>query len=198
MKHVLIAVIAFALLGLVSVDANAQKVVLSVGGDVLIPMGTFGDAQSTGFGGSVRGQYNITPMFSVGLTSGYYTWSGKDFTSGGVTVKGPTFKGIPVRVFGKYYFMPEAEKVRFYGIGELGMFFSSVDVPTQTIGGFTVGGGTATSTDFNFAPGIGVEFGLGSGNTKLDISARYDGIATSGSTSGSLGARVGVNFGLGN
>jgi outer membrane protein W len=199
MKKLLLVVVALALVGFVSASSNAEgKIAISVGGDVLIPMGTFGDAQSTGFGGSVRGQYNVTPMFSVGLTAGYFTWSGKDRTIGGVTVKGGTFKGLPVRAFGKYYFMPETEKVRFYGIAEVGMFFGSVDVPAVQTPFGPIGGGTASSTDFNYAPGIGVEFGLGSGNTKLDISARYDGIAASGGSSGSLGARVGVNFGLGN
>lgn len=203
MQKFLAVFVALVLVVLMSTSMNAQgKMVLSVGGDVLIPMGTFGDAQSTGFGGSVRGQYNFTPMFSAGLTVGYYTWSGKDQTIAGATVKGGTFKGVPVRAFGRYYFMPESEKVRFYGIAEIGLFFGSVDVPAITIntplGPITSGGGSASSTDFNYAPGLGVEFGLGSGNTKLDVSARYDGIATSGSSSGSLGARVGVNFGLGN
>lgn len=203
MQKFLAVFVALVLVVLMSTSMNAQgKMVLSVGGDVLIPMGTFGDAQSTGFGGSVRGQYNFTPMFSAGLTVGYYTWSGKDQTIAGATVKGGTFKGVPVRAFGRYYFMPESEKVRFYGIAEIGLFFGSVDLPAITIntplGPITSGGGSASSTDFNYAPGLGVEFGLGSGNTKLDVSARYDGIATSGSSSGSLGARVGVNFGLGN
>jgi len=192
MKKIFAVVVAFALLALMSAGSNAQgKIALSVGGDVLIPMGNFGNAYSTGFGGSVRGQYNITPMFSAGLTTGYYTWSGK-------ILKGVTYKGVPVRAFGKYYFVPESEKVRFYGIAEIGMFFGSVDVPPINTPFGPIGGGSASSTDFNFAPGVGVEFGLGSGNTKLDVSARYDVIATSGSSSGSLGARVGVNFGLGN
>ncbi|MER3523061.1 MAG: hypothetical protein C4326_03100 [Ignavibacteria bacterium] len=189
MKKIFAVVVAFALVALMSAGSNAQgKIALSVGGDVLIPMGDFGKAHSTGFGGSVRGQYNITPMFSAGLTAGYYTWSGKDQNLGFIAVKGGTYKGVPVRAFGKYYFAPESEQVRFYGIAEIGMFFGSVDTPF----------GSISLTDFNFAPGVGVEFGLGSGNTKLDVSARYDVIATSGSSSGSLGARVGVNFGLGN
>jgi hypothetical protein len=186
---------------LMSPSYAAGKIAVSVGADVLLPMGTFGDAQSTGFGGSVRGQYDITPMFSAGLTVGYFTWSGKDRTSGGVTVTGAKFKGLPVRAFGKYYFMPEGDKARFYGIAELGFFFSSVDVPSVTIntpiGPYTSGGGTASSTDFSYAPGVGVEFPLGGGNTMLDVSVRYDGIATSGSSSGSIGGRVGVRFNVG-
>jgi hypothetical protein len=200
MKQLLLAVLVLSLV-CAGGTAYAGDIALSVGGDVLIPMGTFGDNVSTGFGGSVRGQYNITPMFSAGLTVGYYTWSAKDQTVAGVTVKGTSLKGLPIRVFGKYYFMPEGG-ARVYGIVELGFFIATVTVPAQT---FTIGGVTfntpeasVSETDFNYAPGLGVELPLGSGNTKLDISARYDGVATTGSTSGSVGGRVGINFGLGN
>ncbi|HET6274105.1 MAG TPA: outer membrane beta-barrel protein, partial [Bacteroidota bacterium] len=189
MKKVMLSILVLALATIMVSNSNAaSKLSLSVGPDVLIPMGTFGDAVSTGFGGSVRGQYDINTMASVGLTVGYYIWSGKDVA--GVSL--PNAKGVPVRVFGKYYFMPEGA-ARFYGIAELGLFFS----PGQdvTIGGITYSG--SSSTDFNYAPGVGVELPLGSGSTKLDVSIRYDGIATSGSSSGSLGARVGINFPLG-
>jgi hypothetical protein len=202
MKKALLAVVVLA--AFVSTNTFAQgKIVLGVGGDVLLPMGTFGDAYKLGFGGSVRGQYNITPMAAVGLTVGYFTWSGKDITVLGTTFTGPKFSGLPIRVFGKYYFMPESQAARFYGIAELGMFFGKVGDQSiaNPLAGFpgqpatiTVSGGS--STDFNYAPGVGVEFG--SGNTKIDISARYDGIATSGSSSGSIGFRAGVNFPLGN
>jgi outer membrane protein W len=188
MSKILVAIVVCALVFSVSQSSAESKMALSVGGDVLLPMGTFGDVASTGFGGSVRGQYDINPMFSAGLTVGYYTWSGKDVA--GVTL--PNFKGVPVRVFGKYYFMPADQKMRVYGIAELGFFFASV---SATVGGVSV---SASETDFNYAPGVGLEFPLGGGNTKLDISVRYDGIATTGETSGSLGGRVGVTFPIGN
>jgi type 1 fimbria pilin len=203
MKKFFIAVMVLALaLALASPTYAAEgKIKLSVGADVLIPTGDFSNGQSTGFGGSVRGQYDITPMFSAGLTVGYFTWSGKDYTVAGQNVSGASFKGLPVRVFGKYYFMPEGA-TRVYAIAELGLFFSSVDVPSQTvtIGGFTAtsGGGSVSSSDFNYAPGVGVELPLGSGGkTMLDLSARYDGIARSGASAGSIGFRAGVIFGLG-
>lgn len=197
MKKLLAVVVVLVLVG---GTASAEgKISLGVGPDVLLPMGTFGDAVNIGFGGSVRGQYDFTPMFSAGLTVGYFTWSAKDQTGG--LVKMPTLKGLPIRVYGKYYFMPEGG-ARFYGIAELGFFIASVTVPAQTItiGGFTYSTPEVSNseTDFNYAPGVGVELPMGSGNTKLDISVRYDGIATSGNTSGSLAARVGINFGLGN
>ncbi|GEM_PF-878600 len=195
MKKLLVTFILLALLVAVGGNANAQgKLALSVGADVLLPMGTFGDAFSTGFGGSVRGQYHITPMFSAGLTVGYYVWSGKDIS--GITL--PNFKGVPARAFGKYYFMPEGEKVRAYGIGELGVFFASVGEKKYTIGTTTYTSPSATETDFNYAPGVGAEFALGGGKTMIDVSVRYDGIATTGSTSGSFAGRVAVLFPLGN
>ncbi|HCV42621.1 MAG TPA: hypothetical protein DGH68_03985 [Bacteroidetes bacterium] len=194
MKNLLLAVVLLALVVGFGNSSSAGPISLSVGGDVLMPMGTFGDAYSMGFGGSVRGQYKITPMFSAGLTVGYYTWSGKDVNG----FKAPTLSGLPIRAYGLYYFMPEAEKMRVYGMLELGFFMSSVTVPAQVVGGITVSPETSlSSTDFNYAPGLGIEFPLGSGSTKLDISVRYDGISATGGTNGSLGARVGVNFGLG-
>jgi hypothetical protein len=192
MKKLLLAVIVTMLVLAVAAPTNAQgKIVISVGPDVLLPMGTFGDASGIGFGGSVRGQYNFTPMASAGLTVGYYTWSSKDQTIGGVTVKGAGLSGIPIRVFGKYYFMPEG-KLRVYGIAELGFFIASVTIPAQNFGFFTTPETTASETDFNYAPGLGVE--LPAGKMNVDISVRYDGIATSGSSSGSLAGRVGLNF----
>jgi hypothetical protein len=187
MKKLFLAVAVVALVALLAAPSFAQKMAVSVGGDVLLPMGTFGDAYSIGFGGSARGQYNITPMFSAGLTAGYYTWTAKDVAAGLVK---PTFSGVPVRVFGKYYFMPEG-KARVYGIAELGLFFWSSKV-TVTLPFFGTITSDATGSDFNYAPGIGVE--LPAGKVTVDVSARYDGIATSGNSSGSLGARVAVNF----
>ena len=198
MKKLLLAVVVMVLVVAVATPSNAQgKIFVGVGADVLLPMGTFGDGAGIGFGGSARGQYNVTPALSVGVTAGYYTWSAKDQTVGTVTVKGASLSGIPLRVFGKYYFMPEG-KLRVYGIAELGFFIASVSVPAQTFGSgafaVTIPAASASETDFNYAPGLGFE--LPSGKMNWDVSVRYDGIATTGSASGSIAARVGVNFAI--
>jgi hypothetical protein len=198
MKKSLLVVAVLALAGLTAVSANAQeKFNLGVGADVLVPVGDFGDGYKIGFGGTVRGQYDFTPMLSGGATLGYFTWSAKDVPAG---VTAPSFSGLPIRVYGKYYFMPP-KTPRVYGMFELGMFFWSweYEVPSYTIGGQTFGGGTISETgsDFNIAPGFGVEIPAGS-NMMMDISGRYDVIMTSGSSSGNLAVRVGLNFMLGN
>jgi hypothetical protein len=193
MKKLLLAVVAMVMVVALIAPANAQnKMTVGVGADVLLPMGTFGDAYSLGFGGSAKGQYNINSQLGVGLTAGYFTWTAKDVA--GTTVK-PSFSGIPVRVFGKYYFMPEG-KMRVYGAAELGLFFwsSKVTLPGFTVLGVTYGGGEVSSSgsDFSYAPIVGLE--LPAGKMDWDFSVRYDAVATSGNSTGSLGVRVGVNF----
>jgi hypothetical protein len=150
-------------------------------------MGDFGNGYSIGFGGSARGQYDFTPMFGAGLTVGYFTWSAKDVPAG---VSKPTFSGLPIRVFGKYYFMPEG-KLRVYGQAELGLFFWSMSVELPFFGKVST-----TGSDFSYAPVLGVEVPIGK-TTMLDGSVRYDGIATSGSSISNIGIRLGVKFPVG-
>jgi len=203
MKNLVLAVMVLAMVAVVASPAGAQdKISLSVGPDIMLPLGTFSDAYSIGFGGTARGQYDFTPMISAGLEVGYFTFSAKSVAAG---FTAPSFHSIPVRVFGKYYFMPEGKGARFYGMVELGFWFSSSTVntpaiPGVTIPGFgTIGGVPATSTsvsstDFNYVPAVGVE--IPAGKMKVDISVRYDGVATSGSSTSLIGGRVGLNFPL--
>jgi opacity protein-like surface antigen len=184
MKPFLTAVLVVALFVCVGSSQAAGKFSLNVGGDVLIPVGDFGDRAGVGFGGTVRGEYMVDPMFSIGVTAGYITWSGKDITIPGLgTISGTSASGIPLRAMGKYYFMPAGKSARVYGIAEVGVFISTTS--------------GASSTDFNYAPGLGVEFPI-SDNAKIDVGARWDAIATSGVSSNNVGVRVGVLFPLGN
>jgi len=182
-----IIVVSMFVFGGAARAAGSQAV--GVGVDVLIPMGKFGDGVGIGFGGSARYQYNVNNMFSATGTIGYFSWSGKDV--GGITL--PSFKGFTIRAGGKYYFVPAG--TRFYGLFELGMFFSSVDVPTYTIFGQTIGGGSVSSSDFLITPAFGVEIPAGPKNS-VDASVRYELILTSGDSAGSIGLRVAYNFGL--
>jgi len=198
MKKFWTIAVVLLLVAVVASPTFAQKKMnLGVGADILLPIGDFGNAYSLGFGGSARFQYNFTPVIGAGVNIGYYTWSAKSVAAGAVK---PTFSGLPVRVYGKYYFMPETAKARFYGMAELGLFFwsSKVTLPVINTPIGPIGGGeqSATGSDFNACPVVGVEFPLGS--LTMDVSARYDMIFTSGSSTGNIGARVGVNFPIGN
>lgn len=186
MKKLLLVAVLLLSVAVLANTASAQgKMSVSVGGDILLPVGDFGTLYKMGFGGSARGQYDFTPALSAGLTVGYYTWSAKDVLAGAVK---PTFSGLPVRVFGKYYFMP-AGKMRAYGMAELGLFFWSQKVS------FLGRELSSTGSDLNACPVIGIE--LPAGGITVDISARYDIIFTTGSSASNIGARVGVNFPIG-
>ena len=66
-------------LGLVSTTlvTNAQNGRFSVGAELALPMGDFGDAASTGFGGSVRYEYPVNDNIGLTGTVGYLIFSGK-------------------------------------------------------------------------------------------------------------------------
>lgn len=196
MKRALLLVSSLLLVALMAVPARSQKGFdLGIGAEVLVPTGTFGDAYKIGYGITARGQYNFTSMLSAGATLGWDTWSAKDVPAG---FSAPKFSGVPFRVYGKYYFMPP-KTPRVYGMLGLGLFFwsSEVTLPAYSIGGATFGGSTVSTTgsDFNLAPEVGIEIPAG-GNVNMDLSARYDMIMTSGNTTGNLGIRAGVTFGL--
>jgi len=197
MKKFWTVAVVLVLVGVLATPSFAQhKMSVGVGAEVLIPTGDFGNAYSLGFGGSARFQYNFTPVLAGGLHVGYNTFTAKDVAGGLVK---PTFSGLPVRVFGKYYFMPEGAKVRVYGMAELGLFFWSMKVSTPVITtplGTFGGEISTTGSDFNACPELGIELPMGS--MTLDVSARYDIIFTSGSSTANIAARVGLNFPIGN
>ena len=100
MRTVAIALLAVTLLLCLTSPASAQpKMGVSGAVDILLPMGSFGDIVGVGFGGDAQFQYNFTPNVSGGVTLGYFTWGGKD--QQGVSL--PGYKGLPFRLFGKYY-----------------------------------------------------------------------------------------------
>jgi hypothetical protein len=184
MKKLALVAMVMALVVMMSVNASAQgKMAVSVGPDVMLPMGTFGDAYGVGFGGTAEFDYSLMPMFSLTGKAGYLTWSAKDLPSG----VSASYGGVPFLVGGKYFFMP-AGKVRAYGHFELGLMFGSVS-SSGTIAGLGSYSGSAGTTDFTIAPAVGVEIPAGVKGA-VDVSARYFMILTSGSSSGSLGIRA--------
>jgi hypothetical protein len=162
---------------------------LSIGAELALPMGTFGDAQGMGFGGSVR--YEMPMGDNLGLmgTVGFLSFSGKDQTIMGFTVKGLSQTMIPIQVGAKYYFTEQQNG--FYGSAELGIHMSSYTIPgtpAVMLGTVVLIPATAdtkkTSSDLSFAPGVGYHL------DNLDFGLKYQIISTTGSSSSYLGVRV--------
>ena len=120
----------------ISTSVNAQSkseakdvkpLTFSVGADVQMPIGTFGDSYSVGFGGSAQGNYNIGTNAAITLSAGYLTFSGKTFSYSilGTTysTKLPSASLIPVLAGVEYNFSS-----MFYGSAQLGEVCLALDI----------------------------------------------------------------------
>lgn len=182
MKKVLVTIIALFLF--VGISQAQNKMFLSIGGNVALPMGNFGDVAGTGFGGSAQFEMQFSPQLLGTASAGYISWGGKDFG-----VFSYTYSAIPILVGAKYYFAPTGG---FYGHGQLGLYMFTVDIkaPASTNQFINISG-SSTSSDFTFAFGAGYELPL-SPKLMLDLGGAYIII----SDLGHVGIRAAVKFGL--
>lgn len=155
-KH-LLSVLAFVFL---SMSSFAQ---FSAGLDAGLPMGSFGDIANTGFGLSVRYEAPIKDKLNWTGSVGFLSFGGKNFLGGafGATSIIPVVGGI------KYYF--NDVNGGFYGAADIGFNFISYSVAFPNSGnGQGVTFGTASTTNFGIAPGIGFRKG------SWDFSGRFN------------------------
>ena len=158
---------------------DSKPLSFSIGAEGSLPLGTFGNSYSFGFGGSVQGDYKVSDNFAITLNAGYLTYSAKSITI--ITGFNPitfapiygTFTpaalgAIPVLAGGKYWFSPNV-----YGSGQLGLTFFS---------------GSGTGSNFTYAPGVGVKF------SQFDVLLKYIGISGNGSSLNAVGLRFAYTF----
>jgi len=148
-----IITVLIMLVGLTSFTLAQSKKEVGVGLVVSLPMGNFGDAANTGFGGTAAFELQLTPQITGVGRIGYISY--------GTESNYVSFSSIPLLFGAKYFFMPNSG---LYGIGKIGFnFFStSVETPSFNILGSSYGGGSAstTSTEFTFVIGAGYEIPL--------------------------------------
>jgi hypothetical protein len=180
-------------IGLVSAAnvSKAQNGRFSVGAELALPMGDFGDQSNLGFGGSLRYEYPMGDNLGLCLTAGYITFSGKSIDDG----FGGTYKFsnsmIPIQAGLKYYFSEQQDG--FYGMVNLGVhsFKSKYTVPGYSFLGVTVPGYdvSASTTNLSYAPEIGYHL------ANADFGVRYQIISTTGATTSYVGIRIAYVFG---
>jgi len=169
---------AFGLASFIGVNAQKGNNQIGVGADVAIPVGDFGDAFKTGYGGTVKGMYGVGTGGQITLTSGYTTFTAKDLPSE-VDVKAGI---IPILLgyrqnFSGFYVEPQAG----YGIY------------TSKVSGMGSGNdGSDSNGAFTWAAGIGYVLKQG-----LDLGARYQSGHKDGNTTGLVGFNLRYNFSLG-
>lgn len=140
----------------------AQENRFSLGVELALPMGDFGDAHGFGIGGTAGFELPVGDHLGLMAQVGYISFTGKDIDMGlGGTVKGDASGSIPIQVGAKFYFTDNQEG--FYAGLLTGIHMSTTEVSDLS-------GGTKTETNSNFslAPLVGIIVG-----ENIDIALRY-------------------------
>ncbi|MCF8241798.1 MAG: hypothetical protein K9J16_10460 [Melioribacteraceae bacterium] len=168
--------------------ANAQS--LGVGAELSLPMGTFGDQAGMGFGGSVRGELELSDNMNGMLTVGYLTYGGKEVDFGGGLKDDWSWSAITILAGAKYYL----GSAGFYTMAETGFHMWTAEYVrtyTPAVGYTSTLTVDASSTEFSYGLGFGYEIPMGANS--LDLNAKYEG---AGSGISYVGARVAYRFSL--
>ena len=202
MKKIAFCAMVTAIVLLTSVSAPAQEnsMAVGVGFDVMLPVASFADQWSTGFGGTAEFEYVVTTHTTVTGKIGYLTWSGKQsyYTSAAVTNFSASYSGVPLLVGVRYYphlFLTQSQSsVRMYGHLELGFMFGSTSVSGSYkgyLGTYPLSASTS-KTDFTIVPAVGAEIPVVP-KGDIDVSVRYFDIASHGN----IGFRAGYRMRIG-
>lgn len=153
---------------------------LGIGANLAFPMGSFGDAAGTGFGGSVSFEMNFTPNITGIATAGYLKFGGQDFGYFSYD-----YDAIPIMAGIKYYFTPATP---FYAIGQIGFQIFNANASYTGPYGFDVSG---SSTNFGLALGAGYEIPVGP-NGAIDVTGTFNIV----SDLNYVGIRAAYRFGI--
>jgi hypothetical protein len=145
-KSVLLLTAALVIFSVASSFAQGR---FSIGANLAFPQGDISDAIGIGFGADVRYESPINDNLSWMATAGFLTFGEKDDSGVKVSI-------IPINAGLKYYFTESFNG--FYAGAELG--FNIVKAKID-------GGGSASETEFGFAPQVGYHVG------SFDFALRY-------------------------
>ena len=160
MKTIL-SIFVFVLFSIASLNA-ADKMSLGAGLVVSFPMGDFGEAANTGFGGTAVFELGFMPQLVGVANIGYISY--------GTDADEVTFSSVPLLFGVKYYFV---KGIGFYGVSQIGFNFFSTSVDIPSVPGYSGGSASATSTEFTFLIGAGYQLPVGS-NVYLDFNGTFN------------------------
>ena len=157
-------VIIFAMILLVG-TTQAQKGKMEAGAQagISLPMGSFSDAASMGYGVMGTFLYGFNKNIDLAGTIGYISYT--------TDVDGWSWSTVPILFGARYYFGEGTTK--FYGLANLGIYISST---TITIDFGPYGGVQSfsdSSSDFGFSFGGGVKLPI-SKTMYFDANAKYN------------------------
>ena len=157
-------IVSFFIVVLFSFSYLSAQNKMSAGAGLVVsfPMGDFGDAANTGFGGTAIFELSFMPQLVGVANIGYISY--------GTDADEVDFSSVPLLAGVKYYFVPG---IGFYGIGQLGLNFFSTSVEVASVPGFSGGSASATSTEFTFVIGAGYQLPVSS-NVYLDFNGTFN------------------------
>lgn len=180
---VVLGLVTMAGVATVSAQTPGGRASFHIGGGLVLPTGDFGDFAKTGWqamGGVDFGLSGIPFMLRV---DALYGQNNGDEAVTGPDVKAKFFGGM---AGGQFMIGSGPSPVKPYILAEVGV----VNVKVTAPGGFS-----DSESKFAFAPGVGLQFGLGSMNAFVE--AKYLSVQTSSSSTNMIPILVGLRFGGG-
>lgn len=179
MKRVALSLVALIAIAGVGSLAAQEGVRFGIGGGVLMPLGTYKDADKLGFlvGADATLWFPTAPV-GIRVEGDFSQTSHKNGVGGHTTLYG----GLAELV---YAFGPKASPVRPYVLGGVGYMHGKVEV---------TGFGSASESKVTFGAGGGLAFKMGTGGTRAFVEARWQSFQTDPSLK-MLPIRAGFRFG---
>jgi outer membrane protein W len=160
MKKLIFSGVALVMAGSMMAQSNQ----LSLGLDLALPLGDFGDAYSLGIGPAVGFELPVGDKLGITAQVSYQILMVDSDLSD--FIKSASM--VPIQAGLKYYFMDQQEG--FYGHGMVGVHMQSVTTEDFSFFGITVPGETTSSTNLSWGIGVGYQL------EKLDIGLRFNSI----------------------
>jgi hypothetical protein len=155
--------------------AQSGKNEVSVGAEVGLPMGDFGEGFKTGFGGSLKGLFGIGAAGQITGTVGYTSFKMK----GSMEDMSVTTGILPILAGYRHNFSG------FYVEPQVG--YSIMRVKANVLGE----SGSESTGAFAWAAGAGYQF------SGIDLGVRYQSLSKDGESLGQIAFRVAKSFSLG-
>ncbi len=161
--------------------AAAGKVTLGVDAAFMLPLGDWADRSGLGFGGLIRGEYNVLPNLNVTGRVGYIYSLKKEESAEGVTTK-LNVNVLPIWVGAKYFLTD-----MFYGGAEVGLNHL-MSKGEMSGGGMDLSGSTSDDK-------LGVNVGAGALISGIDLRAQLSFLSIGDTTDAmALIVTAGYNF----
>jgi len=191
MKKSLLVLAALALFATSPAFAAKGDKWINVGAGASIPNGDFSDVASTGWVGTIGGEFGVGAKVNLGVEFGYHSWGVKDEFKTANDLSDATFTGLQYTAFGTYSFAMSNPKNRPYLKGGLGMY----DLKTKvTPTGFSEV--SDSQNKFGWNAGLGFDHEVSPMYT-LGIIGEYHSVQTEGTSTNfiTVGAKLGWGMG---